>query len=101
MGCDGVGTPIDNYEIGRQSAFARRSPRPVGEGASERGAGTRLRDATAKAHISTLYPLLAPAAGDGGAWSRDRRNAEQGPACGMRSWNRPMRVTPSLARLRG
>jgi hypothetical protein len=62
----------------------------------------RLRDATAKAHISTCSPLLAPAAGNGGAWSRDRRNAEQGSRLRDATVEPIMSASsPILARLRG
>ncbi len=64
----------------------------------------RLRDATVKARISTqLSGAWHPAAGDGGAWSRDRCNVEQGPRfAGMRPWNRSPRVAHRFyARLRG
>jgi hypothetical protein len=62
---------VGNYGIGRQSGFTRRSPRPTGEGAPERGAGTRLRDATVKAHNRTrISGALHPAAGSHPSASR-------------------------------
>ena len=35
-----------------------------------------------------------------GAWNRDRRNVEQGPACGMRPWSRSRRVMFSIRSMR-
>ena len=72
-------------------------PSPSGRGAPKRGAGAPVSgDATVEAHISTrAIAALHPAPGD-------RRNVEQGPACGMRPWSRsrgasgdtdPMRVS--------
>ena len=69
---------------------------PEGPSSALRRAHCPCGDATAEAHISTrIIRRRIPLRGG-------RRSVEQGPACGMRPWSRPLeRRTPAHSHLRG